>query len=217
MNNDHWDIRRDYLSKPLNEASMFENPFDQFDFWLDEVKETAILDPLAATLATVGHDNIPSARILLIKEIHDDGFVFYTGYDSEKASQLSQNPNGCLNIYWDILHRQIRITGTLTHVSRDHTEAYFHSRPFESQIAAYISRQSETIPNRQLLEDRFHTAYQTYKGKTIPLPEHWGGYKLTAHTFEFWQGLPSRMHDRIVYKKNLHATEQTWIKQRKSP
>lgn len=214
MNNDLWDIRREYDSKPLNEKAMLENPFDQFEYWLDEAKETPILDPLAATLATVSAEGYPSARIILIKEITETSFIFYTGYTSQKGHDLLQNPKATLNVYWDILHRQIRITGDIHKISSTHSEAYFHSRPYESQIAAYISHQSTQISSREMLEDAFQKAHADFQGKKVPMPERWGGYALTPTTIEFWQGLPSRLHDRIVYKKK---SEARWTKHRIAP
>lgn len=214
MNNDLWDIRREYDSKPLNESAMFESPFDQFDYWLDEARETPILDPLAATLATVSSKNYPTARIVLIKEITETSFIFYTGYTSQKGQDLLQNPKATLNIYWDILHRQIRITGDIQKIPIAHSEAYFHSRPYESQIAAYTSYQSTPIQNRQSLEDTFQKAHDEFQGKQVPMPERWGGYALTPKTIEFWQGLPSRLHDRIIYTK---TTDSRWTKHRIAP
>jgi pyridoxamine 5'-phosphate oxidase len=213
MNNDLWDIRRTYDSKPLREESMLENPLDQFAFWLDEVMETPILDPLAATLATVSSDGTPAARIILVKEVDTDGFIFYTNYGSQKADSLLENPKACLNFFWDIIHRQVRITGTIKKISREHSEKYFHSRPYESQIAAYISPQSKTVTTRTVLEENFHKAHHHFQGKTVPIPELWGGYKLIPTQFEFWQGLPSRLHDRIVYD----LSETKWTKKRIAP
>lgn len=206
-------IRREYMSQGLNEASMMQDPLDQFDFWLDEVLETDILDPLAATLATVNTKGIPSARIILIKEVDAEGFVFYTNYNSKKGFDMSQNPNVCLNFFWDVMDRQIRITGTIKKVDASQSENYFHSRPRESQIMATASPQSSAIPNRAHLDTAYLDIESTLEGRSIPRPENWGGYKITPYEMEFWQGRPSRLHDRVLYTH--HNGE--WTKTRLAP
>lgn len=207
------DIRRDYNSQGLNEASMMQDPLDQFDFWLDEVLETDILDPLAATLATVNTSGVPSARIILIKEIDKEGFIFYTNYSSKKGYDVSQNPTVCLNFFWDILDRQVRITGTIKKIEEEKSKAYFHSRPRESQIMATASPQSSAIPNRAHLDTAYLDMESTLDGRDVPLPENWGGYKIIPYEVEFWQGRPSRLHDRVLYTHK----DGEWTKTRLAP
>lgn len=206
-------IRREYHSQGLNEASMMAAPLDQFDFWLDEVLETDILDPLAATLATTTPEGVPSARIILVKEVDEEGFIFYTNYRSKKGFDISQNPTVCLNFYWDILHRQVRITGTIKKVDTATSEAYFQSRPRESQIMAAASPQSSAIPNRAHLDTAYLDIESTSEGRPIPLPDNWGGYKVIPYEMEFWQGRPSRLHDRVLYTHN----NGEWTKTRLAP
>jgi pyridoxamine 5'-phosphate oxidase len=212
-NRDLNDIRRDYDSSGLNEASMMQDPLDQFDYWLDEVLETDILDPLAATLATATPNGVPSARIILVKEVDEEGFIFYTNYGSKKGFDTAQNPTVCLNFYWDVLHRQVRITGTIKKIETDKSEAYFASRPRESQIMATVSPQSSAVPNRAHLDNAYLDTEAALEGRSIPLPENWGGYKVTPYEMEFWQGRPSRLHDRVLYTHK----EGQWTKTRLAP
>lgn len=207
------DIRRVYESPPLNEAGMMQEPLDQFDYWLDEVLETDILDPLAATLATSTPEGIPSARIILVKEVDEEGFIFYTNFSSKKGFDISQNPTVCLNFFWDVLHRQVRITGTIKKIETEKSEQYFSSRPRESQIMAIASPQSSALPNRAHLDSAYLDVEAAYEGRPLPLPENWGGYKVTPYEIEFWQGRPSRLHDRVLY---THKKGQ-WTKTRLAP
>lgn len=202
MNRDISKMREDYKWGFLLETDVMSNPYDQFRIWLTDALEFQVLEANAMTLSTVNHESKPSSRILLLKDVDDDGFVFYTNYSSRKAKDLSQNPFASLNFLWKEIERQVRIEGRVSKISEERSEAYFHSRPFESQVGALSSSQSSIISDRSILEDRYHLIYEKYKKEgRVPLPKEWGGYKLEADYFEFWQGRTSRMHDRIEYVK----------------
>jgi pyridoxamine 5'-phosphate oxidase len=206
-------IRRDYQSKGLNESAMMDDPMNQFDYWLDEVLETSILDPLAATLATISKDGSPSARVVLVKEVSENGFVFYTHYHSKKAMEIHFSSHVCLNFHWDMLNRQVRITGVAQKLDYEKSDAYFQSRPRETQLMTVISPQSSAIENRHHLDAAYAEAKNQFDGHRIPCPEFWGGYVITPYEMEFWQGRESRLHDRILYTHH----SGTWKKTRLAP
>ena len=207
-------IRREYHSPPLNEAEMFSDPYDQFDQWFSIALDTPkIMDPTAAALATADKQANPSVRIVLIKGVTHRGFTLFTNYESQKSKDLFENPFASLLFFWDVLHQQIRIEGTVSALSRTDSELYFHSRPFESQIMAHVSEQSQIIENRIELDSQFEKLCQRYRGLEVPLPENWGGFLLEPSYFEFWQGQPNRLHDRIFYRRK--ATD--WERGRLAP
>jgi pyridoxamine 5'-phosphate oxidase len=207
-------LRRNYTLAGLSEADVLPNPFAQFDAWFQEAVRTGAGEANAMTLATATLDGTPSARIVLLKGVDERGFVFYSNYESTKGRALAANPKVCLNFFWEALERQVRIQGVATRVPREEAEVYFRSRPFESRIGAWSSRQSERLENRAVLENRFAELRAEYDGKDIPIPPFWGGYLVEPHAMEFWQGRTGRLHDRILYERD---NDNRWIISRLSP
>ncbi len=185
----------------LNETSVDKDPFIQFTKWYESILNSKLNEPTAMMLSTADANGNPSARIVLLKEIDDSGFVFYTNYGSRKGKDLKENPKAALTFFWDELRRQIRIEGSIEKISRETSKEYFSSRPRESQIGAWVSAQSSVISNRDILENKFDELDEKFGNEEIPLPDFWGGYKLIPNYFEFWQGRDNRLHDRIYYKK----------------
>ena len=214
MNNDK--LRREYKphSGHLLEQNVSSNPFEQFEQWFADAI-TAELDlPDAMTLATATSDGIPSARMVVLRGFDAKGFCFYTDYESQKGKELAENPNAALVFYWRELDRQVRSTGTVEKMSAKESGAYFASRPVSSQLAVQTERQSIVISGREHLTEGFQRAERTYASDTIPRPPHWGGYRLVPNLFEFWQGCPSRLHDRLCYTLQ---PDSTWKMTRLSP
>lgn len=207
------DLRREYASRALGEAEADADPIRQFTVWFDEAANAQIMDVNAMTLATTTPDGDPDARIVLLKGFDDDGFVFFTNYESAKGRQFAARPRACLLFFWVELERQVRITGAVTKVSRAESEEYFHSRPFESQIGAWASAQSTPVADRAALETRYAAMLAQYAEQTVPLPEFWGGYRVAPEQVEFWQGRPSRLHDRLLYTRRTSG----WSRSRLAP
>ncbi|MCE2393070.1 pyridoxamine 5'-phosphate oxidase [Candidatus Poribacteria bacterium] len=207
-------LRREYTDAGLNEQDLDANPFNQFDQWFQEAIDAKIDLPDAMTLATATQDGIPSARIVLLRGHDERGFVFYTDYESQKGKELAENPKAALVFYWRELDRQVRITGQVSKVSRENSQHYFQSRPIGSRLAALASKQSEVIPDRRVLEDRFNQLAAQYQDEEIPLPADWGGYRLSPDMIEFWSGRPSRLHDRLRYTRQPN---NDWRIERISP
>jgi pyridoxamine 5'-phosphate oxidase len=214
MNQDIQNIRSEYNAASLSETEANTDPIKQFDTWFKEALDAEVQEPTAMTLATATHDGRPSARIVLLKGFDSNGFVFYTNYLSRKGKEISKNPLGALLFFWGSMERQVRIEGTIEKISKEESERYFHSRPKDSQIGAVISPQSQEIPGRDALEQKWHETEAKYKDTEVPKPAHWGGYLLKPRLIEFWQGRPSRLHDRILYKK---IDNKNWKKVRLAP
>ena len=194
--------RVDYQTSELRRKDLVESPVEMFRIWFDQVEGMHPFESTAMTLATTNKNGKPSSRVVLLKGYDEDGFVFYTNYESRKGREIEENPYGSLNFYWPSQERQVRINGKLRKVSQSRSEKYFHSRPLRSQIAALASNQSGVIENRDALKKKFDELEKEFEGKDVPLPENWGGYRLEHRSVEFWQGRRDRMHDRFVYTKN---------------
>ena len=207
------DMRREYTLGGLHESEVDPDPFGQFAVWFDEAIAAEVIESNAMTLATATPDGIPSARIVLLKDVDPTGFVFFTNYDSRKGGELEANPRAALLFYWAQLTRQIRIEGDVRRVSVAESDAYFQSRTRASRVSAWASRQSAVIPSREALEARV-AELEARHGADIPLPPFWGGYRLEPCRFEFWQGRPNRLHDRLRYSKQ---PDGGWLIERLSP
>lgn len=194
-------LRKDYKLKSLEESRVQHQPLSQFEVWFNEALKANVLEANAMVISTCSSSGRPSSRIVLLKEIDDHGFVFFTNYSSKKASELAENPYASLTFFWPELERQVRIEGKVSKISIQESEEYYNSRPRESRIGAWSSAQSSKIKNREELENAFNEFSAKFKDKEIPKPDFWGGYRLKPDYLEFWQGRPSRMHDRISYEK----------------
>jgi len=207
-------LRREYTLASLDVADVDPDPVAQFHRWFEDARRAALLEPNAMTLATSTADGIPSARVVLLKEADARGFVFFTDYRSRKGEELAANPRAALVFLWKEIERQVRVSGTVERVSREESDTYFQSRPLGSRIGAWASRQSAVISGRDWLEGEVARIASAHDGEAIPLPPHWGGFRVIPHALEFWQGRESRLHDRLHYRRGV-ADE--WVVERLSP
>ncbi|MBL7753799.1 MAG: pyridoxamine 5'-phosphate oxidase [Chitinophagaceae bacterium] len=207
-------IRQEYMLAELDEATMYDDPILQFQQWFEQALHAELEEVNAMNLATVDASGKPHNRIVLLKGLEDEKFVFYTNYSSAKGRDMVNNPAVSLNFFWMGLQRQVRIEGKATPVDRKVSENYFHSRPIDSQLGAWASQQSEVLAHRQELETRFQQLKKQYHNAPVPCPPHWGGYAVDAEYIEFWQGRQSRLHDRIRY---VRLATGGWRRERLNP
>jgi pyridoxamine 5'-phosphate oxidase len=208
------DTKHQYNSDSIDEKTVDRDPLKLFQRWLDEAIASGTHLPEAMTLATSTPDGKPSARLILLKGADERGFVFYTNYNSMKARELESNPQAALVFYWPQLERQVRVEGKVERTSDDESDAYFKTRPRESQIGALASPQSEVVPSREMLQQRVRELEELYSSREVERPAHWGGYRLSPERIEFWKGRAGRLHDRISYERQ---TDGTWAIKRLAP
>jgi pyridoxamine-phosphate oxidase len=206
-------LRHDFSSQTLDEKDVNADPIMQFEKWFKEAVDSKVHEPNAMTVCTATKEGKPSARILLLRNFNESGFVFYTNYTSRKGTEIMENPNCALLFFWPELERQVRIEGVLTKQTSDESDIYFNTRPRTSKLGAWTSAQSKVIDNRKVLDEEYDLLSKKYPDETVPRPPHWGGYILKPSTIEFWQGRPSRLHDRILFVQENNK----WKIQRLAP
>jgi len=208
------DLRQSYTKGRFTEADLLASPFEQFEKWFKEAQHAELEEPNAMCLATSSPDGQPSTRVVLLKGFSEKGLIFYTNYESRKASELEANPKASANFLWLPLQRQVNVTGRVERVSKAESLKYFLSRPFGSQLGAWSSPQSQVITSRSILETKLDQMKRKFAEGKVPLPDHWGGYRIIPDSFEFWQGRASRLHDRFIYRLQ---NDGTWAVERLAP
>lgn len=208
------DLRKEYTLAGLRRRDLCPDPIQQFAKWLDDAINAQISEPTAMTLATADKDAQPSARTVLLKGMDQRGFIFFTNYESRKGRDLAGNPKAAFTIYWKELERQVCVCGSVTKLPQHESEIYFQSRPLASRLAAWVSQQTEVISDRAALEEKLREITARFPGDAVPLPPYWGGFVIAPATIEFWQGRPSRLHDRFRYTKESGAS---WLLERLAP
>lgn len=207
------ELRRDYTLAGLTEKDLAKDPYRQFEKWFQEAEAAKVHEPNAMTLSSATREGRPSSRTVLLKGVDGRGFLFFSNYESRKGRELDANPFASLVFPWLVLERQVVVEGAVTKVPREESETYFHSRPRASQLSAWVSQQSSVIVGRNVLEDTMKALEAKYAGQDVPLPPHWGGWRLLPETVEFWQGRRSRLHDRLRYRRDKDG----WIVERLAP
>jgi len=207
------DLRREYTRSGLDEKTLLADPIAQFESWLAQARDAGLYDPNAMTLATSSADG-PNARVVLLKDVSAEGFVFYTNYESEKSRELADDARATLVFLWHDLERQVRVRGNVERVPAQMSAAYFATRPRGAQLGAWASDQSRPVESRAALEERLSAMEKRFENKDIPCPPHWGGFRLRHQSIEFWQGRPNRLHDRIVYRR---SASKRWTMERLCP
>ncbi|HLO88819.1 MAG TPA: pyridoxamine 5'-phosphate oxidase [Nostocaceae cyanobacterium] len=208
------DLRKDYTFQDLSERDIDPNPFAQFKIWFDQAVTAQLPEPNAMTLATCTPDGQPSARMVLLKDFDERGFILFTNYNSRKGQELAVNPQAALVFWWAELERQVRITGCVEKISAEESDIYFESRPANSRLGAWASNQSEIIPSQEFLQQKLQEFQSKYENQEVPRPPHWGGFRVVPQEIEFWQGRPSRLHDRLLYTR---LQDGRWKIERLSP
>ncbi|HEY8402141.1 MAG TPA: pyridoxamine 5'-phosphate oxidase, partial [Cytophagaceae bacterium] len=207
------DIRNEYKLEELVREKVSDSPFKQLEYWINEAVNAKLYEPTAMTISTVDATGKPSSRVVLLKGLEEDGLTFFSNYKSKKGLELETNPYIAINFFWPELERQVRIQGKTEKVNSEVSDAYFNSRPEGSKLGAWASPQSQTISSREELVNRMEKYQKEFEGKEIPRPDYWGGYKVIPEYFEFWQGRPNRLHDRIAYSKK----NGNWVIERLAP
>jgi pyridoxamine 5'-phosphate oxidase len=207
------ELRRDYARAVLDESSTEADPLQQLRRWLNDAADAQVAEPSAMTLATATREGRPSARIVLLKGLDERGLVFFTDSRSRKGEELAQNPLAALVFWWCELERQVRVSGTVSRIAETESEAYYHSRPLGSRLSAWASHQSQVVSGRAALEAQWEALSRRHAAEAVPKPPYWGGYRVQADEYEFWQGRPNRLHDRLRYRKGTDG----WLIERLSP